>query len=519
MAAPLDFNDAQPETDEPHQIIKAFSVSDDSDPIRSIRSLPSSAGLNNEGIFTLDTLLEQIGMGNFQLIRFLAAGFMAFMDGTVVMTLSLSLVVLENEWNFGSTAESVVASVVFASVVVGAYISGPIADKYGRRMPMIISSFFICIVNLASAFSTNIIIYTILRACLAFGCGFYSPIGFTYVLEIMPPSLRGKIVTIGYSMLFIGELYACIVSLFALDSLDTGDWQALTLWSTVPALLSLMISIPYMDESLRFLLINRNFKTAMAQLKDAAASSWSQEKVEITEDTMLQLQEWVQNQEKRVEAKKNSQPGVGALLQTRFRKMTLITWLAWFSMSFVYYGLTLFFPYILNQLTTEAEAQNGFSSAVVAISGDSLTGYTISIGLESLSVVISYFVIDSKKLGRKNGMIFFFGLSALFALLAFVDRGIISLVIWTTVLRIMLDVCSFYCYLLALESYPTRYRATGVGAATAVGKAGTVLMPWICALLLDVDLYGPYFGFFMICTMAAVATVWLPTDISRREMT
>ena len=515
MATPDAENNAQ-QQEEYHPMVSRPMQGDDLNPVKSF-SFTSRGGINNDGIFTLDSLLEQIGFGSFHIKRFLAAGLMAFTDGAVVMTLSLSLVVLESEWNFSSNTESVVASTTFASIVIGAYTAGPIADRYGRRMPMIISAFFIIIINLASALSPNIYVFTVLRALTSFGCGFYSPIGFTYVLEIMPPGYRGKIITIGYAMFFIGELYACIVALFALDTLSSGNWQALTMWVTVPALLSMMLSIAYMDESVRFLLISKKTNQALEQLKISAAESWSSDPLEINEDVALQLRQWVEFQENIAKSKKSPQAGIRVLLHKRFRKITLINWWAWFSISFAYYGLTLFFPYILNKLT-EADETNGVSSKLLAISGDSLGSYTVSIGLESLSVVISYFVIDSKLLGRKYGMMLFFGLSAFFAGLAYVDRTIEGLIVWTTFLRIMLDVCSFYCYLVALEAYPTKYRATGVGAATAVGKAGTILMPWICALLLKVDSFGPYIGFFAVCVATTVATLWLPSDISKREM-
>ena len=49
---------------------------------------------------------------------------------------------------------------------------------------------------------------------------------------------------------FDSELYVCVVSLFALESLNAGNWRAMTIWSTVPALLSMLMSIPFLDDCL-----------------------------------------------------------------------------------------------------------------------------------------------------------------------------------------------------------------------------------------------------------------------------
>ena len=87
---------------------------------------------------------------------------------------------------------------------MGAYFSGPLADKLGRRKPMIVSLVFMIALNMISALSPNVLFYGIIRFGMGFCAGFYSPIGFTYVLEMMPPSIRGKVITIGSAMLFLG---------------------------------------------------------------------------------------------------------------------------------------------------------------------------------------------------------------------------------------------------------------------------------------------------------------------------
>ena len=211
---------------------------------------------------------------------------------------------------------------------------------------------------------------------------------------------------------------------------------------------------------------------------------------------------------------KSKKFGIRYLLQKRFRKTTLILWVSWFVINFASYGLTAFFPYILSAVaadeTTTTTSSNSWVVKIEALADDNLASYTVSIGLESLSVVIAYFVIDSKVLGRKWDMVAFFGAAAAFSFLAFVNRTKVMLIIWMTCTKIMIDVVTFYCYLLALEIYPTKFRATGIGATTTVGKAGTVLMPWVCALLLEWSDYGPYLGFFLASTFAGICCAMLP---------
>ena len=468
--------------------------------------------------FTLNYFLEKIGFGGFHLKRFFTVGMIGIMDGGVIMTFSLTVVMLAREWAISEELQSLVVSAVFVAVVVGAYCAGPIADKFGRRMPMFINCFLIVLFNIISAFSTNIGMYAITRCLLAFVCGFYSPIGFTYVLEIMPPSLRGRVMTMGYAMLFVGQLFVCFVGLFTLETLDQGNWRLLTLWSTLPGVLSFILSFFYLDESVRYLLLHRKLDEAIRILEKSAEDAWRSDITSITEQHRTQLKIWMETQTAAPKSKDKA-PGIGLLFGKNYRILTLVIWFTWFATNFVYYGLTLFFPYMLNEATKREFQKLEIDEEVdVNLSESNLGGLTLSISLESLSVVIAYFVIDKKLWGRKKAMLVFYGLTCIFSIIAYFDRSRINMILWTTLMKIVLDVCGFYNFMVTLEAYPTQFRATGVGAATAVGKAGTILMPWVCGMLLQYSEYGPYIGFAVVTALASVTAMLLPYDTSEIEM-
>mgnify|MGYP001187815024 CR=1 FL=1 len=72
----------------------------------SVSEHSSCLSSQRQGAFTLDSLLEQIGFGDYHITRFFSVGFLAFMDGAVIMALSLSLVILKAEWGYSSETES-----------------------------------------------------------------------------------------------------------------------------------------------------------------------------------------------------------------------------------------------------------------------------------------------------------------------------------------------------------------------------------------------------------------------------
>lgn len=473
-----------------------------------------SGNLNS---FTLDQLLEKIGFGSYHLKRFLTAGLVALMDGAVIMTFSMTVVMVKREWDYSDEMQSLIASIVFMSVVAGAYMSGPIADKFGRKIPMYSSLLFIIMLNLVSALSPSVLFYALTRGMLSFACGFYSPIGFTYVLEIMPPSMRGKVVTMGNAMLFLGQLFICFVGLLTLSSLDQGNWRLLTVWSTLPAIVSLILSFFFLDESPRYLLSKRRFNEAIDLLNLSASEAWKSDIKSLNEEHKANLRNWMEAQTNN--EKIREEPKVSLLFDRRFRMITIILWSSWFVHSFIYYGIALFFPYMLSKITAlEASHADFESSSSLSSQENNLGSLTLSVSLESFSVIIAFFVIDRKILGRKRAMIIFYSLVCFISLIAFLDRSRINFILWTTIIKIILNVCSFYNYLVTLEVYPTRYRATGVGAATAIGKAGTIIMPWICTMLLEVSVYGPFLGFAFMSAIACICVFHLPYDTSEVEM-
>jgi len=82
--------------------------------------------------------------------------------------------------------------------------------------------------------------------------GFFAPVGFTLCIENIPIKTRANVVIFANCLIFVGELYACLIAWLCLGNLDDGNWKALTLYSSIPAVLAFILSWFYLDESARF---------------------------------------------------------------------------------------------------------------------------------------------------------------------------------------------------------------------------------------------------------------------------
>ena len=69
---------------------------------------------------------------------------------------------------------------------VGAFLFGLLADRYGRRLPMMIDLVFYSVVEVATAFAPNLTTFLVLRALFGIGMGGEWGVGMSLVMEKVP---------------------------------------------------------------------------------------------------------------------------------------------------------------------------------------------------------------------------------------------------------------------------------------------------------------------------------------------
>src|ERR1700694_5687761 len=74
---------------------------------------------------------------------------------------------------------------------VGAFIFGLLADRYGRRLPLMLDLVFYSIIEVLSGFAPNYTVFMILRALFGIGMGAEWGVGASLAMEKVPPRLRG----------------------------------------------------------------------------------------------------------------------------------------------------------------------------------------------------------------------------------------------------------------------------------------------------------------------------------------
>jgi MFS transporter, SHS family, lactate transporter len=121
---------------------------------------------------------------------------------------------------------------------VGAFIFGLLADRYGRRIPLMANVIYFSIIELLCGFAPNYTVFLILRALFGIGMGGEWGVGASLAMEAAPTRWRGILSGILQSGYSIGYLLAAMAARFVLP---TWGWRPMFWLGALPALLALYI--------------------------------------------------------------------------------------------------------------------------------------------------------------------------------------------------------------------------------------------------------------------------------------
>jgi SHS family lactate transporter-like MFS transporter len=141
---------------------------------------------------------------------------------------------------FGVTKQQIVwtTTATLAMRPVGALLFGLLADRYGRRIPLMANVIYFSAIELACGFAPNFTVFLVLRALFGIGMGGEWGVGASLAMEAAPPRLRGILSGILQSGYSIGFLLAAIAARLLLPA---WGWRPMFWIGAMPALLALYI--------------------------------------------------------------------------------------------------------------------------------------------------------------------------------------------------------------------------------------------------------------------------------------
>ncbi|XP_062716935.1 organic cation transporter protein isoform X1 [Aedes albopictus] len=357
-------------------------------------------------------------------------------------------------------------------ILVGGVLFGSLADKFGRRPPLVIAVIIQLISGVAAAYIPWFWGFVVLRFITAVATGGTMVTSFVLVMEIIGPKWR-ELFSVLYQIPFnLGHLTLAGFAYFL------RDWHHLQFGLSIFSLL--LVSYYWLvPESPRYLFTSGNTDKAVELLETAAKRNNLP-----TEHIRGDVEQYAKTKTHGGVAKGN----LFDLFRTpNMRAKTLFMCFNWFVCGLAFFGVA---QYI------------GHSG------GDIYTNVAIGAALELPGTLICIYMM--KAYGRKKTLITSNTLTGLTMLaIAFVPSTVTWLNVGLASIGLVGMSISFpTVYLYAGELFPTVVRNVGIGTASMIARIGSMIAPfvagmgvishWLPPMIFGVTpLIGAFFVFFL----------------------
>lgn len=373
--------------------------------------------------------------------------------------------------------------------ILGAVLSGAIADSLGRKIPLIFAAALFVLSAFGTGYSDQFTSFIIYRLIGGLGIGLASTLSPMYIAEIAPAKYRGRFVTINQLTIVVGILAAQIINWSIAepipDNMDSeqilATWNGQRGWrwmfwaELIPAGLffAFMFLVP---KSPRFLVKSHQSSNALRVLKNIGGDSYAINELENIKLTL-------QSQDK-------GTISLNELFNPKVYPVIIIgVVLAIFQQ---WCGINIIFNY----------AEEIFTSAGYSV-GEMLFNIVITGGVNLVFTFVAIRTVDSW--GRRKLMLFgAIGLAVVYAILGgayyFEFTGWPVLVLVITAIAIYAMSLAPITWVVLSEIFPNRLRGVAMSIATFSLWVASFFLVFTFPLMNNVlGSYGTFWTYSLIC--------------------
>ncbi|MDN6528017.1 MAG: aromatic acid/H+ symport family MFS transporter [Brevibacterium sp.] len=346
---------------------------------------------------------------------------------------------------FTTEAATLVATMSLVGVGLGAAAVGPVADRFGRRYTIIFCVLVFSIFTLLVAFSPNVALFTTFRFIAGLALGAVMPGCLAYISEHNKSGKTGKATTLTMTGYHAGAVAISLLAVFY-----SHNWHLLFIAGGVAGLVLVPLLWWKLPESQEFV-DAQTAKETPADNADAAPKS-----------------------------------GMAGLFMGRFKLVTIGVWAASFMGLLLVYGLNTWLPKIM------ADAGYEVSDSLVML-------LVMNVGAV-VGLVTAGWLAD--KHGTKPIVLMWFLLAAVFLAalsIPMTSQILLNIAVFITGVFVFSAQVLVYAFVSAI--YPPTARGTAIGMASAVGRIGAIVGPFITGTLVTAGIAYPW-GFYLFAVVA-----------------
>ncbi len=410
--------------------------------------------------------IDARGWGPFFNRLWVASGLGWMADAMNIAALGLVLPLILTELGLSRAEGGMIVSATFVGFMVGAVVTGKLADLYGRRTLLIANIVLFSGAAALVGFAQNFWMLLLLRFVQGVGMGGEFPIIGTYLNELSPRRYRERLV--GLTSAFFSYAFA-LIPLIGLFLVPVLGWRGL-FWSLIIPVVFAVWARRALPESPIFLVRKGQTEAAEAALRVIEAGS-----AEAGNAAARGLAAAARD-------------GLGGKVKSGRTLLLVALWILNF---FCQYGFASWIPTAIVQ--KNPDISSGYLLTSILFTG-MIAGYLLS----------SFWAY---KLSAKMFLTFAFLEFGLSLILFGLSSNIGPMVVfgWLAAAGYGFTTISTYAY--TPLQFETRVRGTGMGVVTGAGRIGAITGPMIVGWLNPVGGVGASFIAFGVAALLAVPII------------
>ncbi|XP_076015941.1 synaptic vesicle glycoprotein 2Ca isoform X2 [Genypterus blacodes] len=362
-----------------------------------------------------ELIIQECGHGRFQWQLFLVLGLALMSDGVEVFVVGFVLPSAETDMCVQNSSSGWLGSVVYLGMMVGALFWGGMSDKMGRRQCLLICMSTNGFFAFLSSFVQGYGFFLVCRLFAGFGIGGAVPIVFSFFAEVLSREKRGEHLSWLCMFWMIGEIYASAMAWAIIPhygwSFSMGSayqfhsWRVFVVVCALPCVCA-VVALTFMPESPRFYLeVGKHDEAWMIlkQIHDTNMRARGQPEKVFTVNRIKipkQLDELVEMESEsgnpvskvffRMKAEiRGIYLNVMKCFNYPMRENMIRLAIVWFTLSFGYYGLSVWFPDVIKHLQADE-----YASRVKTHDNERIEDFTFNFTLENQIHTNSVFIND-----------------------------------------------------------------------------------------------------------------------------
>ena len=378
--------------------------------------------------------------------------------------------------SFGVGAFSVLLAMQFGvGILVGEYLIGIAADRWGRRTALLLSSFAVALPLWPTALTDNFGLLLLFFGLSSIGMGGVLSTNVVYMGEIVPPRERGRVMLA--SQVLAVMVFGLLGNVPGILWVPAHYQWFIYLFTAVPLLVLVPLALWAMPESPRWLEAHGHHAEAERVLTALEAEC-------LRRSGLPRLPE---PEYARYAVPVSAHVPMRELFRGEYGQRTMLLLVAWIiGYAGIVYGFTGYLPVLL--ATFGFSAHQTFGALLVA----SVAGGGLGLAVSALIGE----AVERRTTIVAAALVFCVAMTALFFNHTVLAAYVLSAVSWGA-----MTVWLFNMYNYTAASYPTRLRASGVGLTDGLGHLGSIFGPLIAGAAFTATAVQGHVGWFVYVTI------------------